>query len=117
MLLDGKVILPPVRPDSVIGQGDADFDLSESHGIQVGAFSDPARAQLAAKDAIEAAPAYLVGQAIRISQIDGNSGKLYRARLIGLDETEAQAVCRLLRQRQRACMVVKADRLDLAYLQ
>lgn len=117
VVLGGEVILPPIRPDAVIGQGDADIELSDSHGIQVGAFSDPRRAQDAAKDAVQAAPAYLVGQAIRISQIDGDKGKLYRARLIGLEENDAEAVCQLLRRQQRACIVVKADRLDLASLQ
>ena len=117
VVVNGEIILPPLRPDEVIGEGDAGIELSESHGIQVGAFSDPVRAQRAAKDAINAVPAYLVGQAIRISQVPGqDGGPLYRARLIGLEETEAEEVCKLLRQQQRACLVVKADRLDLAAL-
>ncbi|MEJ2027216.1 MAG: D-alanyl-D-alanine carboxypeptidase [Limibacillus sp.] len=90
--------------------------ISESHGIQVGAFSDPVRAQTAAEQAIKAAPAYLVGQAVRISQIPGQSTPLYRARLIGMQQSEAEAVCRLFRQQQRPCIVVRADRLDLASL-
>lgn len=116
VVLDGEIVLPPIRPDEVIGQGDADMELSESHGIQVGAFSDPVRAQSAAEQAIKAAPAYLVGQAVRISQIPGQSTPLYRARLIGMQQSEAEAVCRLFRQQQRPCIVVRADRLDLASL-
>jgi D-alanyl-D-alanine carboxypeptidase len=117
VVVDGDVILPPIRPDEVIGQGDADIELGESYGIQVGAFSDPLRAQTAAKAAIDAAPSYLMGQAIRVSQVDGQGAVLYRARLIGMEEATAQEVCKILRQKQRACLVVKADRLDLALLQ
>lgn len=118
VVVGGDVILPPIRPDEVIGQGDADIELSESYGIQVGAFSDPLRAQNAAKSAISAVPAYLEGQAIRVSQIaaDGKGSVLYRARLIGMEEATAQEVCKILRQKQRACLVVKADRFDLASL-
>jgi hypothetical protein len=58
-----------------------------------------------------------MGQAIRVSQIDGNGAVLYRARLIGMEEATAQEVCKILRSQQRACLVVKADRLDLASLQ
>ncbi len=117
VVVGGDVILPPIRPDEVLGQGDADIELSESYGIQVGAFSDPVRAQSAAKAAINAAPSHLMGQAIRVSQIDGNGAVLYRARLIGMEEATAQEVCKILRSQQRACLVVKADRLDLASLQ
>jgi D-alanyl-D-alanine carboxypeptidase len=76
------------------------------HGIQVGAFSRFARAHLAAIRALRNA-ATIVGTAhISVDTIDGENGTLYRARLIGLAQNDAQRACALLEQKSMECLVV-----------
>ncbi|MEQ9350540.1 MAG: D-alanyl-D-alanine carboxypeptidase family protein [Alphaproteobacteria bacterium] len=77
-----------------------------SHGSQVGAVSRFAPAHLAATRALRNA-ATIVGAAhISVDEIAGDSGPLYRARLIGLAQNDAQRACALLQQRSMDCLVV-----------
>jgi D-alanyl-D-alanine carboxypeptidase len=41
-----------------------------------------------------------------VMEVQGQSGKLYRARLTGLAEPDAREACRLLTKQNQACLVV-----------
>lgn len=114
--VNGVVVLPALRPslaqDDIHGEGDYDEGPIDSFGIQVGAFSDPIKAQEAARLAADSAPAHLIGREFRISQVETGKSTLYRARLLGMLVEEAEAACSALKRSSQACIVVKADPLD-----
>ncbi len=79
-------------------------------GIQVGAFTAEKPAAKAAAAATEKVPALLKGTQVAVDEITGEDGnKLYRARLIGLGETEARKACTELQNQSMPCMAFKAN--------
>lgn len=75
-------------------------------GIQVGAFSRFAPAHLAASNAAEMLRELITAD-IAVDASDGDGGKLYRARLVGITREQAEQACRQLQQRSEACLVVR----------
>ncbi len=73
--------------------------------IQVGAFSRIAPAHLAATQAKGKLPKTLKSATVNVSP----NGDLYRARLIGLSEKQAQAACKQLIDRGTACITISPD--------
>lgn len=80
-----------------------------SWGVQVGAFKDPAPARRATEQAMKLAPTYLSDAKVELVPIQRRQGALYRARLIGLTETEARKACRALQKRRMSCMTLGPD--------
>ena len=74
--------------------------------VQVGAFSRYNAAESAAMGAAGQAAQPLAGAQIYVMEVQGQSGKLYRARLTGLAEPDAREACRLLTKQNQACLVV-----------
>jgi D-alanyl-D-alanine carboxypeptidase len=80
-------------------------------GIQVGAFTAHEPAKKAAAAASEKVPALLKGVQVLVDQITGeDGGTLYRARLVGLGETDARKACTELQNQSMPCMAFKASR-------
>lgn len=75
-------------------------------GVQVGAFSD-ARAGRKALDSVSRRLPSLLSRAYpQMIQVTTGSGRLFRARLMGLDETTARNVCASLERAGDACIMV-----------
>jgi len=72
--------------------------------VQVGAFSGPTQATAASKAAIRAANLYQ-GQ-ISVSPLPRGHATLYRARVVGLAESQAREACRTLAREHMACVVL-----------
>jgi D-alanyl-D-alanine carboxypeptidase len=76
-------------------------------GIQVGAFSTLATAEAAAHEAAGLLSPRLETIRVRVIPHAISDGKIYRARLVGMDsEDQARDACGDLRARQRSCLVV-----------
>jgi D-alanyl-D-alanine carboxypeptidase len=75
-------------------------------GIQVGAFSRRAPAYLAIERAQRYAPTLLLSSLIRIEEFASSQRKLFRARMLGLEEAEARTACRVLQKQSMACLLV-----------
>lgn len=71
-------------------------------GVQVGAFSKIDAARRAATAAQKIAPTYLSDATVDISE----AGKRYRARLLGITQTQARDACRALDKRDMDCMTL-----------
>jgi hypothetical protein len=80
-------------------------------GVQVGAYRDFALAQLAALQATRQVPEILSASKAVVSQVMGDEGQLYRARLTGLTETRAREACRQLKTLNQGCLVIPPERL------
>ena len=83
--------------------------LPQAWAIQVGAYTRFAPAHLAASNAQQTLKG-LVDQAdVAVDASDGDSGKIYRARLVGMTRDQAQLACDKLMKLQNACLVVRLD--------
>ncbi|RUR31048.1 D-alanyl-D-alanine carboxypeptidase [Vreelandella andesensis] len=78
-----------------------------SWGIQVGAFSQAARAEQLARQAAQRLP-YEVGGRVAIDTLGGQT-PVFRARVVALDEARARRACRTLQAQGMECMVVNAS--------
>lgn len=76
-------------------------------GVQVGAFYKPEQSQARAKEAARRVPDLLKGSRIVITDIRGQRGRIYRARLAGLTEQQARAACKQLKAGKIDCLVVQ----------
>lgn len=76
-------------------------------GIQVGAFSQEARAEQLARQAAQRLP-HEVGGRVAIDTIAGQT-PVFRARVVALDEARARRACRTLQAQGMECMVVNAS--------
>lgn len=74
--------------------------------IQVGAFSQENSAWEAATSAGLYAPPQLDKARLWVMEVESQNGRLYRARLADLSEVDAREACRLLTQKNVACLVV-----------
>jgi len=105
MLRPGSAELPGIS-DGVVAVA---VDNKRFWGVQVGAFSRYSPAHLAAVKAQQNLPFQIKDIRVAVDEADGHSGKLYRARLVGLAQDEAANACRELRARQIPCLVVQAN--------
>lgn len=74
-------------------------------GVQVGAFSDPDNARSLANRAADRLTSELTGARIAVDEAGGPQ-KVFRARLVNLDENQAYRACRSLTREGMDCMVV-----------
>ncbi len=105
MLRPGSAELPGVS-DGVVAVA---VESKRFWGVQVGAYSRYTPARLAAEKAQQNLPFQIKDTHIAVDEADGRSGKLYRARIVGLAQGEANDACRELRARQIPCLVVQAN--------
>lgn len=75
-------------------------------GIQVGAFNNKAASQKAVASASERAPALLNAAIPHVVEVPTDGGRLYRARLMGLDEKSARTACAQLSRAGLGCLTV-----------
>jgi D-alanyl-D-alanine carboxypeptidase len=103
-----------LRPVS-LGESDASpiqFALAERElpmawGVQVGAYASPQSATHALEAAASVADHVLGPATSALMTVEQNGGTLYRARFVGLTESEAEEACRLLRRGNLPCAVVR----------
>ncbi len=91
--------LPPNRARATTKPG-------QGWAIQVGAFSTHGPAQDAANKAKNNLPKTLKGASVAVST---GADSLYRSRLIGLTEKQAQSACKQLIDRGTACITIAPD--------
>ena len=85
-------------------------------GVQVGAYYSYMPAKKAAESAAGRLPDLLSDASIAITNVKGQNGKIYRARLLGMSEGLARTACQQLKALATDCLVVK-DRSGLKLAQ
>jgi D-alanyl-D-alanine carboxypeptidase len=91
-----------------IGDAVADGDW----GVQVGVYPRRASALATAKAALGKARGALSDGTIAVVPLKGRKGPLYRARIVGLGKTQAEAACRALKVTKAQCMVLRMSNAD-----
>lgn len=79
-----------------------------SWGIQVGAFTEKSQAQDAVVAAVRLAPTALASHKPAIIDAGTTGGKVHRARIENLSETQARSACETLITRNAPCFIYKA---------
>ena len=85
-------------------------------GVQVGAYYSYAPAKKAAEAAAGRLPDLLADASVAITNVKGENGKIFRARLLGMSEGRARTACQQLKALATDCLVVK-DRTGLKLAQ
>ena len=83
------------------------FDDPRIWGIQVGAYYSYGPAKKAAETAAGQLPDLLSDAGVAITNVKGQNGKIYRARLLGMSEDHARTACRKLKALKTDCLVVQ----------
>lgn len=107
-----EAAVPQVRkPTHASHSGQTDGD---AWGIQVGAFAQRAGATRAAQEALGALP-WAKGKTIAVQAPGaGEKSRLYRARIVGFTEKDADRACQTLHRKRAACNVVGPGTLSVA---
>ncbi len=82
---------------------------SKVWGIQVGAFFDAAMSQRAIDRAKNSVPDLLVSAPRIVVPVETSRGRMFRARIMGLDESEALAACGRLQAAGSDCLPLSPD--------
>ena len=104
-----KKPVPPKPPEVEIGSSETSVP-DPSWGIQVGAYYRYKPAKNAAVAAAKRLPELLENSRVTITHIQGQRGRIYRSRLIGLTEAKARAACRSLAKKKVDCLVIRTGR-------
>jgi D-alanyl-D-alanine carboxypeptidase len=80
-----------------------------SWGVQVGAYNDPAIGQQALAGIVRAMPQLLSGADPIVQEVSAGGVTMYRARLQGIDEKVARAVCAYLIRHGQSCLTVAPE--------
>ena len=75
-------------------------------GVQIGAFGDPDAGRRALADVARRMPTLLASAYPQMLPVTTGSGRLFRARLMGLDESMARTVCGSLARTGEDCLTV-----------
>jgi D-alanyl-D-alanine carboxypeptidase len=105
-----------VNPEST-GDGDGLGLVGQAHAalpggpwaVQVGAFRQAGDARRLAETASRRVPQLVTAGEVSVSQVRGDRGPLYRARIIGLSKDSAQEACRRLEGQSMPCLVIRHD--------
>ena len=106
--------MAPARPPATRAQPLSRPAVAQARGwgVQVGAF--PARAD-AERAAAQAARGMGQGAKARVDEANAGRGKVYRARVGNLTQTQAQNACAAMARRGAACLTLRpADLPEIA---
>lgn len=84
-------------------------------GIQLGAFSNYAKAKNYAKTIQKQNPRDTGGKNIEIDVAEVQSAIVYRSRIVGFSKEDANNFCNSLKRANKSCMVVAGKQLHLAF--
>lgn len=90
---------PPSPPQSQKAEASA----KEGWAVQIGSYHEPDRARANAQ-----AAARLIPGEVAVTEVEISNRKLYRARLVGLQENQARNACQSLTRQGFGCLVVRS---------
>jgi D-alanyl-D-alanine carboxypeptidase len=85
-----------------------------AYGVQVGAFRAAPQARAAMLQAMNSAPDLLRGTFASVGAHKVRSQPLFKATLVGLSRSDAEAACKRLKQKKQDCMVIQAGTVKVA---
>ncbi|MGQ0676620.1 MAG: D-alanyl-D-alanine carboxypeptidase family protein [Rhodospirillales bacterium] len=96
----------PTIADMISDDAAEEIALSGDWGVQVGAFKLAHNAQRAADEARRFLPANLAGAKSVVDEKTVRRAKVFQARLVGMSEGEARALCKTMKKKKADCLAV-----------
>ncbi|SEF78842.1 D-alanyl-D-alanine carboxypeptidase family protein [Nitrosomonas ureae] len=97
-----QYVIPPVSAQPVQLQKVA-LQANDDWGVQIGSYHEPSRAHAHA----QAAARWIPGE-VAVTEVEISNRRLYRARLVGLQENQARSACQSLMRQGIECLVVRS---------
>ena len=97
---------PTTEADMVSDDAAEEMLVSGNWGVQVGAFKLAQNAQRAADEARRYLPIYLAGAKPVVDEKTVKRAKVFQARLMGMNETEARDLCKQFKKKKMECLAV-----------
>ena len=110
-----KVYMPvSAKPGSKAAVADAKLPQQDNVGssakgdyaIQIGAFSDYKRAKSYASDIKNDLAKKYAAYTVEVEKANAAGGTMYRSKLVGMEKTTADKICRNLKSMKKSCLVV-----------
>lgn len=98
-----KKVEPVISLQPQIQLQKAAMRMDDGWAVQIGSYSESDRAHVHA----QAAARWIPGEVV-VTEVEISSRKLYRARLVGLQESQARTACQNLTRQGLECLVVKS---------
>jgi len=93
----------PARAETAIAK------TASGWGVQVGAFSQTDAARKATEQAAKLAPTFLGDATADVIALSTKKGQMYRARLIGISESDARKACKALKKKMECVPLAPAE--------
>lgn len=116
-MVKNDIAPPPAKPLEVAADATqqhqdlvakaSSYDGKQTWGVQVGAFYSYGSAKKAAKAAVDRLPDLLAQASLAITNVNGQRGKIHRARLVGMSQGSARSACQRLQALHADCLVVR----------
>ncbi|SNX58724.1 D-alanyl-D-alanine carboxypeptidase [Nitrosomonas ureae] len=97
-----QYVVPPVSAQPVQLQKVA-LQTNDDWAVQIGSYHEPSRAHANALAAARWIPGEIV-----VTEVEVSNRRLYRARLVGLQENQARSACQSLTRQGIECLVVRS---------
>jgi D-alanyl-D-alanine carboxypeptidase len=104
-----KIARAEAAPRAEPARAETTIAKASSWGVQVGAFSQTDSARKATEQAAKLAPTFLGDATVDVVPHNTKKGQMYRARLIGISETDARKACKALKKKMECVPVGPAD--------
>lgn len=99
-----QYVVPPVSAQPVQLQKVAlQLQTNDDWAVQIGSYHEPSRAYANA----QAAARWIPGEIV-VTEVEISNRRLYRARLVGLQENQARSACQSLTRQGIECLVVRS---------
>jgi len=79
------------------------MQMNDDWAVQIGSYHEPDRAHAHA----QAVARWIPGEVV-VTEVEINNRKMYRARLVGLQESQARTACQNLTRQRMECLVVRS---------
>jgi D-alanyl-D-alanine carboxypeptidase len=104
-----KVARAEAAPRTEPARAETTIAKTGGWGIQVGAFSQTDAARKATEQAAKLAPTFLGDATADVAAHSTKKGQMYRARLIGISETDARKACKALKKKMECVPLGPAE--------
>lgn len=88
-------------------------DITETWGIQIGAFSNYAKARNYALNIKKEVARKDAGKTVNVEPYQTGAAIVYRSKIIGFEKNEAKSACNKLKKSNKSCIVVAANKSEL----
>lgn len=111
---DDDLMLPAPKPGMRLKEGQPKQLAQGDYGVQVGAYHDANKARRQAYRIAQKLPSILLKGNVDVSALRSGRRPVYRSRLVGLSQKEAETACKALHRQKQDCLVLRTGPMRVA---